>query len=125
MPDKKSKKYYAVKKGHCPGIYPTWEEAKKQITGYSGPIYKKFTILTEAQQFMDKRNYQQKIKEQQQLQSKVKDTIKYKFDNLDVNKFILTDNYELKILENNRYLREFFQPKISYCFSSGDDRKKP
>ena len=35
-------KYYAVHKGKKPGIYNTWEDCKKQIDGFSGPIYKKF-----------------------------------------------------------------------------------
>lgn len=44
--------YYAVKKGKIPGIYITWKEAEQQVKGYPQPIFKKFTTLESAQQFM-------------------------------------------------------------------------
>jgi ribonuclease HI len=43
--------YYVVKKGNQPGIYKTWEECKKAVTGFSSPIYRKFTIFEEAYNF--------------------------------------------------------------------------
>lgn len=46
-----AKKYYAVKVGRIPGIYQTWDEAKEQVNGYSGAIYKSFATLQEAEQF--------------------------------------------------------------------------
>ncbi len=42
------KKYYAVAKGRKIGIFSTWEECKKQVYGFSKPIYKKFGSLEEA-----------------------------------------------------------------------------
>ena len=45
-------KLYAVHKGRKPGIYTTWEECKKQIDGFSGPIYKKFDNITSAELFL-------------------------------------------------------------------------
>lgn len=41
---KKQKKtvYYVVWQGHKPGIYTEWQEAKKQIDGFSKPRYKSF-----------------------------------------------------------------------------------
>jgi len=45
-------KYYAVHKGKQPGIYNTWDQCKKQIDGFSGPIYKKFENEAEAQLFL-------------------------------------------------------------------------
>lgn len=45
-------KYYAVKEGRTPGIYLTWEECKKQVQGYSGAVYKKFSTKQEAENFM-------------------------------------------------------------------------
>lgn len=47
-----SKKYYAVREGHRPGIYRTWDEAKAQIHHYSGATYKSFKTLAEAESFM-------------------------------------------------------------------------
>jgi viroplasmin and RNaseH domain-containing protein len=29
-------KFYAVRAGHNPGIYDTWEECQKQISGFRG-----------------------------------------------------------------------------------------
>ena len=37
-----AKKFYAVKIGKTPGIYETWSECQKQISGYSGAVYKGF-----------------------------------------------------------------------------------
>ena len=44
--------YYAVKKGKIPGIYITWKEAEQQVKGFPQPIFKKFTTIEAAQQFM-------------------------------------------------------------------------
>ena len=30
---------YAVKNGHNPGLYYTWDECEKQVIGYHMPIY--------------------------------------------------------------------------------------
>ncbi len=35
-------KYYVVWKGNKPGIYTSWDECKKQITGFIGAVYKSF-----------------------------------------------------------------------------------
>ena len=45
-------KYYAVKSGRTPGIYKTWDECKKQVMGYSSAVYKSFTSLAEAEEYM-------------------------------------------------------------------------
>lgn len=48
-----TKKYvYAVAVGQAPGVYKTWEEAKKQITGYPGAKYKKFESSSQAEAFV-------------------------------------------------------------------------
>ena len=52
------KKYYAVKVGRIPGIYQTWDEAKEQINGYSGAVYKGFTTSHDAEQFILESNEQ-------------------------------------------------------------------
>ena len=45
----KKNKFYVVWKGHRPGIYSTWEECKKQVTGVEGAKYKSFTTREEAE----------------------------------------------------------------------------
>lgn len=45
-------KFYAVKKGRTPGVYRTWEDAKKQVDGYSGAEYKSFDNVTDAASYM-------------------------------------------------------------------------
>ena len=44
--------YYAVHKGHKPGIYNTWPECEKQIKNFVGAQFKKFSVKTEAQDFL-------------------------------------------------------------------------
>ncbi len=41
-------KIYAVKKGRVPGVYRNWDEAKKQVDGFSGAEYKSFENITDA-----------------------------------------------------------------------------
>lgn len=48
-----AKKYYAVRKGKIPGIYMNWDDAKKQINGYSGAEYKSFLTIEEAAQYIE------------------------------------------------------------------------
>lgn len=47
-----AKKYYAVKVGRSPGIYQTWNEAKENVFGYPGALYKSFSTLQEAEQYI-------------------------------------------------------------------------
>lgn len=42
------KKFYVVWKGHTPGIYEEWEQAKAQTIEFKGPLYKSFDSLEEA-----------------------------------------------------------------------------
>ncbi|QNQ81703.1 ribonuclease H family protein [Lactobacillus sp. PV012] len=51
-------KFYAVRKGKRPGIYTSWNEAKEQVSGFSGAVYKSFTTLNEAEEFIDKKENQ-------------------------------------------------------------------
>ena len=46
-------KYYAVKNGRTPGVYRTWEDAKKQVDGFSGAEYKSFEKITDATEDLD------------------------------------------------------------------------
>ena len=45
-------KYYAVRRGHKPGIYTTWEETSAQVTGFPGAVYKGFATRQEALDFV-------------------------------------------------------------------------
>lgn len=47
-------KYYAVKKGKHPGIYNNWPECQREISGFSGAVYKSFPTLAEAQAWLQK-----------------------------------------------------------------------
>lgn len=46
------KKYYSVRSGRKPGIYRSWADCEKEIKGFSGAEYKKFSSLEEAEGFM-------------------------------------------------------------------------
>lgn len=46
------KKYYAVRRGHTPGIYETWDDCKRQVDGYKGAVYKSFLTKAEALSFL-------------------------------------------------------------------------
>jgi hypothetical protein len=50
MSEKKKKEpvFYAVCRGHNPGLYEIWEEAEKQIKGFAGSYVKKYTTREEA-----------------------------------------------------------------------------
>lgn len=45
-------KFYAVKNGRVPGVYKTWDECKKQTSGYSGAAFKSFPTEEEAKAFV-------------------------------------------------------------------------
>jgi len=44
--------FYVVKIGRQPGIYESWTEAEKHVTGYSGAKYKSFKTLPEAEAWL-------------------------------------------------------------------------
>lgn len=45
-------KFYAVKKGKHPGIYLNWADCQREVSGYSGAIYKSFPTLEEAKKWL-------------------------------------------------------------------------
>jgi hypothetical protein len=49
---RKRHKYYAVRKGRRPGIYPTWEECEQQTKGYANAEFKRFETLDGAREFV-------------------------------------------------------------------------
>ena len=46
-----AKKYYAVRKGRKTGVFLTWAECQKQVTGFSGAEFKSFPTMEEARAF--------------------------------------------------------------------------
>ena len=47
------KKVYAVRKGRQTGLFDTWAECQKQISGYSGAEFKGFSNVEEAKLFLE------------------------------------------------------------------------
>ncbi len=45
-------KFYAVRNGYHIGIFNTWEECKKEVSGYSGAEYKSFAKLSDAREYV-------------------------------------------------------------------------
>lgn len=45
-------KYYAVKKGRKTGIFNSWDECKESVNGYANAIYKSFSDLKEAKNYL-------------------------------------------------------------------------
>ena len=48
----RSSRFYAVAVGRRPGIYDLWDDAYKQVHGYSGATHKSFKTLEEAFVYM-------------------------------------------------------------------------
>jgi ATP-dependent DNA helicase PIF1 len=48
--------YYAVAKGHNPGIYSDWATTNENVKGFSGAVYEGFKTMAEAQQYLDNYN---------------------------------------------------------------------
>lgn len=46
-----AKKYYAVRNGRKTGVFLTWAECQKQVTGFSGAEFKSFPTMEEAKAF--------------------------------------------------------------------------
>ena len=45
--------YYAVREGYNSGVYTSWDRAKREVDGYSGPKFKKFKTLEEAKYYYE------------------------------------------------------------------------
>lgn len=46
------KKFYGVKNGYHIGVFETWDECKKEISGFSGAEYKGFATRSEAEAYV-------------------------------------------------------------------------
>ncbi len=47
-----SKKFYAVKNGRHPGIYTSWDDCKREVTGYKDAQFKGFMTREEAKAYL-------------------------------------------------------------------------
>lgn len=54
------KRFYAVAVGEEPGIYTSWERAKRHVNGYPGAIYKGFSNKHDAERFLKNPSYGEK-----------------------------------------------------------------
>lgn len=61
-----TKKYYAVAKGKTPGIYFTWDDCKNQVYQFPGAVYKGFSTIAEAEEFIRNAGVEEFVKEQPQ-----------------------------------------------------------
>ncbi|XP_055491233.1 ribonuclease H1 [Leucoraja erinacea] len=48
----KGRFYYAVRAGRSPGVYPTWDDCKKQVDKFPNAIFKKFATEEDAWAFV-------------------------------------------------------------------------
>ena len=55
--------FYVVRFGRIPGIYNCWEECKKQVIGFKGAIYKKFSSKQLAEEFYNNKSNKYNIKQ--------------------------------------------------------------
>jgi len=53
MPSRAKTRYYAVARGLKPGVYYSWEDAEKQVSGYPQARHKSFKTLQEAKDFLE------------------------------------------------------------------------
>ena len=60
-------KYYAVAKGHNPGIYTDWDTTNENVKGFAGAIYESFKSMEEAHEYID--NYNSNISNNTLLES--------------------------------------------------------
>jgi viroplasmin and RNaseH domain-containing protein len=44
--------YYAVRRGHTPGLYRSWDECERQVSGFSSSEFKSFPTEKEAQNYL-------------------------------------------------------------------------
>ena len=51
------KKFYAVKRGRKPGIYFNWPDAKAEIDGFKGAVYKGFVSLKDAEEWLNSASF--------------------------------------------------------------------
>jgi len=48
-----AKRYYAVRIGRKPGVFPTWDEARRSIDGFPGAVYRRFGCPQQARAYVE------------------------------------------------------------------------
>ena len=82
--------FYAVRFGRIPGIYTCWNDCKKQVSGFKGAIYKKFSNKEMAVEFYKSPSKTYVVKNitlKNQIDNKIKNKINKEPDTL----YIFTD----------------------------------
>lgn len=51
-PQQKKTIYYAIRKGRTVGIFTDWGETFELVNGYSGAEFKKFSVLSDAEEYL-------------------------------------------------------------------------
>ena len=54
MPSAPKKKYYVVKRGPHTGVYYSWSDCQKEVSGYPGAVFKGFVTKAEAEAWYGK-----------------------------------------------------------------------
>lgn len=90
-------KYYAVKKGRTPGVYTSWPEAQKQVSGYTNAQFKSFKTKGEAQDFISDEPKKPDLAESDSLIAYVDGSF---------NKRKKTYSYGVVLLKDNKVLKE-------------------
>lgn len=124
--------FYAVARGYKPGIYNNWDTCKNHISGFSGAIFKKFSTVDEAKQFMAKNQSDISFHDDKKL---TLNTSAKKIDNLNIGyKSKISTNYDVdqkKIRKNmptlpfdipRMPLREFYKMSPRNITISNDDK---
>lgn len=70
-------KFYAIRKGEKTGIYTTWDECKKYITGYSGAEYKSFTTKKGAEDYFNNNTQEVSDKNQENIDTDISGAVAY------------------------------------------------
>ena len=50
------RKFYGVARGRVPGVYATWDEAKRQVDAFKGAVHKSFSTYAEAREWVASQN---------------------------------------------------------------------
>ncbi|WP_080145376.1 ribonuclease H1 domain-containing protein [Marinilactibacillus piezotolerans] len=115
-----AKKYYAIKKGRKPGIYTTWPEAQKQVSGFSGAEFQSFTSKEEAEQFINPKEIVSQYTDEQTVTAYVDGSFDKINGRYSYGVVMLKDNTVLETLKNadddSRYVESY--QIAGECFGS-------
>lgn len=107
-----SKKYYAVAKGVQTGIFNTWDECSKMVTGYSGATFKSFKKREDAEKYMKEENPTYFTDKYNENTEKIENSMK-KFDG-STKPYISGDDCLNLIIKRGKELEEFDITKDIY-----------